>query len=90
MIIDGYRDNLWGWFIYDVCVAGVEGDVCHPSAARFRDLMTEAGLQAIAQRAHFGLAPFLITEGVAAEPIPVIPTPHFRFRNTVPTQQPIP
>jgi DNA gyrase subunit A len=27
MLIDGYRDAPWGWFIYDVCVAGVEGDV---------------------------------------------------------------
>ncbi|HKI19325.1 MAG TPA: class I SAM-dependent methyltransferase [Isosphaeraceae bacterium] len=89
MIIDGYRDNLWGWFIYDVCVAGVEGDVRHASAARFRDLMTEAGLQAIAQRVHAGLAPFLITEGIAAEPIPVIPTPHFRLRNPVASEQPI-
>ena len=26
MIIDGYRDAPWGWFIYDVCVAAVEGD----------------------------------------------------------------
>ena len=32
MIIDGYRDGPWGWFIYDVCVAGVEGDVHHASA----------------------------------------------------------
>ena len=45
MIIDGYRDGLWGWFIYDVCVAGVEGDVHHASAQRFRELMTQAGLQ---------------------------------------------
>lgn len=88
MIIDGYRDNLWGWLIYDVCVAGVKGDVRHAWAARFRELMTEAGLQAIAQRVHIGLAPFLITEGIAAEPIPVIPTPHFRLRNSVPSEQP--
>ena len=32
MLIDGYRDALWGWFIYDVCVAGVEGDVHHASS----------------------------------------------------------
>jgi ubiquinone/menaquinone biosynthesis C-methylase UbiE len=89
MIIDGYRDNLWGWFIYDVCVAGVEGDVRHASATRFRELMTQAGLRAIAQRAHIGLAPFLVTEGVAAEPIPVIPTPHFRLRNPVANEQSI-
>lgn len=87
MIIDGYRDNLWGWLIYDVCVAAVEGEVRHASAARFRELMTDAGLQAIAQRRHIGLAPFLITEGIAADPIAVIPTPHFRLRNPVASEQ---
>ena len=80
MIIDGYRDGVWGWFIYDVCVAGVEGEVHHASARRFRDLMTQAGLQAIAQRIYHGPAPFLITEAIATEPVPVVPAPHFRLR----------
>ena len=26
---------LWGWFIYDVCVAAVEGDVHHASPGGF-------------------------------------------------------
>jgi ubiquinone/menaquinone biosynthesis C-methylase UbiE len=82
MIIDGYRDAPWGWFIYDVCVAGVEGDVHHASAKRFRELMTQAGLKAIAQRVFRGPAPFLITEGIAAEPVPVVPAPHFRLRGS--------
>jgi len=77
MVIDGYRDAPWGWFIFDVCVAGVEGDVHHASAKRFRELMMQAGLQAIAQRPYRGLAPFLMTEGIAADPIPVVPPPHF-------------
>jgi ubiquinone/menaquinone biosynthesis C-methylase UbiE len=84
MVIDGYRDSLWGWFIFDVCVAGVEGDVHHASALRFRELMTQAGLQAIAQRPHHGLAPFLLTEGIAAEPAPLLPAPHFRTRPNQP------
>ena len=32
LLVDGYRDRPWGWFIYDVCVAGVEGAVHHASA----------------------------------------------------------
>jgi ubiquinone/menaquinone biosynthesis C-methylase UbiE len=80
MIIDGYRDAPWGWFIYDVCVAGLEGDVHHASAKRFRELMTQAGLKAVAQRVFRGPAPFLITEAIAAEPVPVVPPPHFRLR----------
>ena len=79
MVIDGYRDRLWGWFIFDVCVATVEGDVHHASAERFREMMSEAGLQAIAQHRFPGLAPFLMSEGVAAEPVPFVPTPHFRM-----------
>jgi ubiquinone/menaquinone biosynthesis C-methylase UbiE len=79
MIVDGYRDGPWGWFIFDVCVAAVEGDVHHASARRFRDLMAAAGLQAIAQRTHHGLAPFLLSEGIAGEPVAVIPPPHFQL-----------
>jgi ubiquinone/menaquinone biosynthesis C-methylase UbiE len=78
MVIDGYRDALWGWFIYDVCVAGVEGAVHHASARRFRDLFELAGLRAIAQRVHRGPAPFLLTEAIAAEPVSAIPSPHFQ------------
>jgi ubiquinone/menaquinone biosynthesis C-methylase UbiE len=89
MIIDGYRDAPWGWFIYDVCVASVEGEVHHASAKRFRELMTQAGFQAIAQRVHRGPAPFLITEGVAEESEPVIPAPHFRLRHAAAGDRPL-
>ena len=83
MIIDGYRDAPWGWFIYDVCVALREGDVHHASSKRFRDLMTRAGLQAVAQKVHRGFAPFLLSEGIVPESIPSIPAPHFRVREGV-------
>ena len=36
MLVDGYRDRPWGWLIYDVCVASIEGAVHHASARRFR------------------------------------------------------
>src|SRR4029077_11954364 len=52
LLIDGYRDAPWGWFIYDVCVAGVEGDVHHASSYRLRTLFAQAGLLAVAQRVH--------------------------------------
>src|SRR4029077_8982565 len=54
LLIDGYRDALWGWFIYDVCVAGIEGDVHHASARQFRELFEQAGLRAIAQKVYRG------------------------------------
>ena len=81
LLIDGYRDRLWGWFIYDVCVAGVEGDVHHASARRFRNLFDAAGFQSIAQRIFPGPAPFLLNEGVAG-PSAVVGTPHFRAAAT--------
>ncbi|WP_165225874.1 class I SAM-dependent methyltransferase [Aquisphaera insulae] len=83
LIIDGYRDAPWGWFIYDVCVTYREGNVHHASSQRFRDLMGAAGFQAVAQKVHRGLAPFLLSEGVVPESIPSIPAPHFRVRQTV-------
>jgi SAM-dependent methyltransferase len=64
-LVDGCRDGPWGWFIYDVCVAAVEGDVRHVSARGVRDLFAGAGFTQTAQTVHHGAAPFLLTEGVA-------------------------
>jgi ubiquinone/menaquinone biosynthesis C-methylase UbiE len=77
MIIDGYRDASWGWFIYDVCVTTREGDVHHASARRFRELFELAGLRAVAQRVFRGFAPFLFTEALAADRPSAVPGPHF-------------
>ena len=63
-LVDGCRDGLWGWFIYDVCVAGVEGDVLHASARRVRNLFDRAGFVETKQKVYHGPAPFLLTEGV--------------------------
>ncbi len=65
ILVDGCRDGPWGWFIYDVCVAGVEGNVLHASAGRIRSLFAAAGFTDSAQTVHQGLAPFLLTEAVA-------------------------
>ena len=70
LLIDGCRDGWWGWLIYDVCVAGVEGDVLHASARRVRDLFQRAGFIETTQRVHRGPAPFLLTEGVVPAACP--------------------
>ena len=75
MLIDGYRDRPWGWFIYDVCVAQREGDVHHASARRFRDLFRAAGFSQVTQKVHRGFAPFLLSEAKADKAS--IPAPHF-------------
>jgi len=73
MLVDGYRDRPYGWLIYDVCVAGVEGSVHHASARRLRSLFSAAGFGPVSQSVHRGFAPFLLSEAVA----PAIPSPHF-------------
>lgn len=83
MLVDGYRDRPYGWFIYDVCVAGVEGAVHHASSRRFRELFHAAGFIQVAQKVHHGFAPFLLTEAVTEETS--IPAPHVRVeRRTAP------
>jgi ubiquinone/menaquinone biosynthesis C-methylase UbiE len=77
LLVDGYRDRPWGWLIYDVCVAGVEGAVQHASARRFRDLFERAGFGEVTQKVHHGLAPFLLSEAVAPPTAVGIPAPHF-------------
>jgi ubiquinone/menaquinone biosynthesis C-methylase UbiE len=83
LVIDGYRDRPWGWFIYDVCVAGVEGEVHHASARRFRTLCDQAGFQEITQRAYHRLAPFLVTEAVAPKRPASVPRPHFSVQPSI-------
>ena len=67
MLVDGYRDRPWGWFIYDVCVASVEGAVHHASARQIRRMCEESGFASSTQTVHRGLAPFLLTESTVAE-----------------------
>jgi ubiquinone/menaquinone biosynthesis C-methylase UbiE len=64
-LLDGCRDSLWGWFIYDVCVAAVEGEVRHASARDLRHLFDEAAFTQTTQKVYHGPAPFLLTEGIA-------------------------
>src|SRR5262245_18529537 len=68
IIIDGYRDRLWGRFIFDDRVVAVEGAVHHASARQFRELFHQAGFRGVRQQARLGSAPFLMTVGVATKP----------------------
>ena len=67
MLVDGYRDGPWGWLIYEVCVATVEGAVHHAKSSEIRRMFSDAGLQAIEQTVYRGAAPFLLTEASAPE-----------------------
>lgn len=87
MLLDGYRDAPWGWFIYDVCVTAVEGAVLHCSRERMRTLYQQAGLEVMEQRIHRGPAPFLISEGRRS--VSAIPAPHTSSSPTAVVRVPI-
>lgn len=80
LLVDGYRDAPYGWFIFDVCVAGIEGAVHHCSRQRMKTLFEGAGFAETDQKVHRGFAPFLLTEGVA--PSQTIYRPHVRDQAT--------
>ncbi len=78
LLLDGYRDRPWGWLVYDVCVAGVEGAVHHASAAQVRELCDRAGFDAVTQAVHHRPAPFLLSEAIVDPSAPIVPPhPHF-------------
>jgi ubiquinone/menaquinone biosynthesis C-methylase UbiE len=69
-LLDGCRDSLWGWFIYDICVAAVEGEVRHVSGRDLRQLLHGAGFDQMTQNVYHGPAPFLLTEGLVRPGMP--------------------
>lgn len=67
LLIDGNRDRLWGWLVFDVAVTTIEGGVHHCSGLELRELFRLAGFAQVEQFSRRGLAPFLMTKGVAAK-----------------------
>ena len=63
MILDAYKDRLWGKLLYDVCVVAVEGGVYHPSSREFDAWFADAGFEEIDQHTLGGLTPMLLTIG---------------------------
>ena len=63
MIIDGFRDNVIGWFVFDVVVAAVEKTVHHAPWTTMRRYFEEAGFRDIDQRKFNIIPPILATMG---------------------------
>lgn len=61
VIIDGFRDNVVGWIVFDVLVAGVERHVHHAPWSQVRDMALAAGFTAVRQRKLNVLAPLLVS-----------------------------
>jgi ubiquinone/menaquinone biosynthesis C-methylase UbiE len=60
ILIDGFRDNVIGWFLFDVAVSLVERNVHHPSWSEMRCILETAGFTRIEQHKASVLAPLLV------------------------------
>lgn len=61
ILIDGFRDNVVGWLIFDVAVTLAERDVRHVPWSEARDMIRGAGFSQLEQRKMNVLAPLLIS-----------------------------
>ena len=60
ILIDGFRDNVIGWVVFDVGVAMVEGHVHHAAWSEIKRMVHDAGFANLRQRKKNVLAPLLI------------------------------
>ncbi len=65
ILLDGFRDNAIGWFVFDVVVAAVEKDVHHAAWHEIDAMFQGAGLRNIRRRKYNLLFPVLVTTGDA-------------------------
>ncbi len=61
ILVDGFRDNVIGWVVFDVAVARVEGNVHHAAWSHVRRLIETAGFRRVEQRKVNVLAPLLVS-----------------------------
>ncbi len=64
IILDGFRDNVIGWAIFDVIVGLVERHIRHVSWRQMREYFGSSGFVHIRQRKMNLLFPLLVTVGV--------------------------
>jgi ubiquinone/menaquinone biosynthesis C-methylase UbiE len=60
ILVDGFRDNVVGWIVFDVGVAWVEGHVHHARWSEVRDMIQASGFATLRQRKVNVLAPLLV------------------------------
>jgi len=65
MLVDGFRDNVVGWFVFDVCIAAVEGAVHHAPWSMVNRWFKQAGFREVTHRKFNYWFPGLLTTGVA-------------------------
>jgi len=65
MLIDGFRDNVIGWVVFDVIIRGVEKEVHHAAWSTIHKYFQAAGFCDIHRRKLNFWFPLLLTIGVA-------------------------
>lgn len=60
VLVDGFRDNVIGWVVFDVFVAAAEKHVHHVAWSQMRRMILEAGFSGLRQRKMNVLAPLLV------------------------------
>ncbi|MBP7934386.1 MAG: class I SAM-dependent methyltransferase [Phycisphaerae bacterium] len=65
LLIDGFRDNVIGWVVFDVIIAAVEKHVFHAPWSTIHGYFEEAGFSQIRRRKFNFWFPLLLTVGVA-------------------------
>jgi ubiquinone/menaquinone biosynthesis C-methylase UbiE len=63
IVIDGFRDNVVGWLVFDVVVRAMEGEVHHVTWSAMRRMFEDTGLVDIRQRKLNFWLPLLLTVG---------------------------
>jgi ubiquinone/menaquinone biosynthesis C-methylase UbiE len=63
MLIDGFRDNVIGWVVFDVIIAAVEKQIHHAPWSTISEYFTAAGFRDIRRRKFNFWFPLLLTVG---------------------------
>ncbi len=65
IVVDGFRDNVIGWFVFDVIITAVEKDVHHAPWSLLRRMFERAGFSDVRHRKFNYWFPALLTMGTA-------------------------
>lgn len=71
VLIDGFRDNVIGWVVFDVGVATVERHVHHASWSELRAMIRDAGFSELRQQKTSIFVPLLVNVADVAEREPL-------------------
>lgn len=64
MLIDGFRDNIIGWIVFDVVITHIEKQVFHAPWSTIHGYFSNAGFREIRRRKFNFWMPLLLTVGV--------------------------